>query len=84
MKWLGTVWEQVYGLVVEDGWIALGAVGALLVTWLFAIMTAEQEAEHNLAGPLLFGLIMALVGGNLYTAGRRAARRLARGDADPG
>ena len=74
MSWLLAVWEQVYGLVVEDGWIAAGAVGALVATWLFTRLAGENEMLRDAGGPLLMVLVALLVLANLYTAGRRAAR----------
>jgi len=75
MGWLAAVWEQVYGLVVEDGWIALGAIGALVATFLYTRLTAANEAQRDLGGLLLFAMIAALMLTNLYAAGRKAARK---------
>ena len=72
---LASIWEQVYGLIVEDGWIAVGAIAALAVSWLFARATGDNEALRDLTGPLLLVLIAALMLANLYGAGRSARRR---------
>jgi hypothetical protein len=75
MGWLSAVWEQVYGLVVEDGWIALGAVGALITTGLFALLAGSNEELKDLGGPLLLVLVCILLLANLYAAGKAAARK---------
>jgi uncharacterized membrane protein YeaQ/YmgE (transglycosylase-associated protein family) len=76
MDW-ETLWEASLGLIIEDGWIAVGAVGAILATWLFTRMADAQHNEEmlNLAGPLLLAMIAMLVLANLYAAGRSAARK---------
>jgi len=74
MGWLAAAWEQVYGLIVEDGWIAAGAVGALVATWLFTRLAGDNEVLRDAGGPLLMLLISLLVLANLYTAGKSAAR----------
>lgn len=73
---MAAVWEQVYGLVVEDGWIALGAVGALLATGVFAFLAGPNDELRDLAGPLLLILVCLLTLANLYAAGRAARKRL--------
>ena len=68
-------WEQVYGLLVEDGQIAIGTLVALGIA---AAWSAFAGADlRDAAGPLLFVLLMALLLVNLYTTGRNAyARRV--------
>jgi phosphate/sulfate permease len=66
------IWDNTYGLLVDDGQLAVGAIAALVVTWLAAQTSALQEN----AGWLLLVLVLALVIGNLYRAGRNARRHL--------
>src|SRR4051794_13349668 len=65
-----TLWEATIGLIVEDGWIAIGAIGALAATWLVTVLARSQGNEELLilAGPLLLGMIIALILSNLYAA----------------
>jgi hypothetical protein len=74
MKLLGVVWENVYGLFVEDGMIAAGTLLALVVVGLWATLTGANHMLRDLGGPLLFVLLMALLVVNLDLAGRKAAR----------
>jgi hypothetical protein len=74
MGWLAATWEQVYGLIVDDGWIAAGAIGALMATWAFTQLAAENESLRDFGGPLLMLLVSCVILANLYVAGRRAAR----------
>jgi hypothetical protein len=77
MGFLAAVWENVYGLLVDDGSIALGTIAALVVTGLWSRATASNPSLQELGGPLLFVLLMGLLVGNLYRTGRAAARRRA-------
>jgi hypothetical protein len=70
MKTMLAVWEQVYGLLVEDGQIALGTLGAFALAALWSLLGGEALREG--AGPLLFGLLMSLLLLNLYTTARKA------------
>ena len=74
MDW-ETLWEASLGLIIEDGWIAVGAVVAMLASWLVTLVghTEHNEQVVDLAGPLLLGLIVVLILANLYAAGRSAA-----------
>jgi hypothetical protein len=67
------IWGNTYGLLVDDGQLAVGAIAALVVTWLVAQSGALQEN----AGWLLLVLVLALVVANLYRAGRNARRQVA-------
>jgi hypothetical protein len=67
------VWENVYGLLVEDGQIALGTLAAFVIAALWAALAGEDLRDS--AGPLLFVLLMCLLLANLYATGRRAANR---------
>jgi hypothetical protein len=64
------IWGNTYGLLVDDGQLAAGAIAALGVTWL----AAQTEALQENAGWLLLVLVLALVTLNLYRAGRNARR----------
>ena len=76
MSTLATAWEAVAGLLVEDGWIASGTVGALVATGLLEVGIGGGPLS-DLGGPLLFILLMALLLVNLYAAGRTAQKRRA-------
>ena len=65
------IWDNTYGLLVDDGQLAVGTIAALVVTWLAAQSAALQEN----AGWLLLVLVLALVIANLYRAGRNARSR---------
>jgi hypothetical protein len=71
-KTLSAIWENVYGLLVDDGSLALGALGAVAITWLFAVLA--PDAADQLGGGLLLALVCALVLTNLYLAGQRIRR----------
>jgi hypothetical protein len=70
MKFLAAAWEQVYGLLVEDGQIAIGTLLAFVGTAVYAYVVGD--ALRNSAGWLLFTLLMVLLLVNLYTTGRKA------------
>jgi hypothetical protein len=69
---LRAIWANTYGLLVDDGQLALGAIAALFVTWL----AAQSDALQTNAGWLLLVLVLALVVANLYRAGRNARRHV--------
>ena len=71
MKVLAAAWEQVYGLLVEDGQIAIGALVAFVVAAAWSVLAGGGDLR-DAAGPLLFVLLMGLLLGNLYTTGRKA------------
>ena len=66
------VGEAVWGLLVEDGSLAVGIVAALLVTWLAATFLAEQVRDE--VGWLLLAMLTLLVVFNLRAAGHHARR----------
>jgi len=68
-KTFSAIWENAYGLLVDDGSLALGALAAVAITWLFAVIATA--AFEQLGGGLLLVMICVLVLANLYTAGRR-------------
>jgi hypothetical protein len=73
VRFLAAAWEQVVGLLVEDGQIAIGTIGAFAVAAAWSAFGGP--AARDLAGWLLFVLLMALLLVNLYQAGRRAQGR---------
>ena len=73
MKLLTAIWENTYGLLVDDGRLAGGAVLGLIVTGLLAAF-APNEAIQGLAGPLLLVWVCVLLLSNLYAAGKKAKR----------
>ena len=75
MKTLLAAWEQVYGLLVEDGQIAIGTLVAFAAAAAWSAFGGEDLRDA--AGPLLFVLLRSLLLVNLYTTGRKAfARRV--------
>jgi hypothetical protein len=74
MRTLAEAWEQVYGLLVEDGQIAIGTLVAFVAAGGLSALAggAGNTALRELAGPVLFVLLMALQLVNLYTTGRKA------------
>jgi len=72
-KVLRPIWDNTYGLLVDDGQLAIGAIAALAITWLIAASSAEALREN--AGWVLLVLVLALVIANLYRAGHNARRR---------
>jgi len=73
---LRSVWENTYGLLVDDGQLAIGAIAALAVTWLIARASSEQVRDN--AGWVLLALVIVVVLANLYRAGRSALRHADR------
>jgi len=76
VRFLAAVWEQVYGLLVEDGQIAVGTLAAFAATFAWASLVGEPL--RDLAGPILFVLLMTLLLVNLYIAGREEQARRTR------
>ena len=64
------IWGALWGLLVEDGSLAIGIVAALAVTWIAAIALAD--AQRDQVGWLLLAMLLVLVVLNLRSAGRRA------------
>jgi hypothetical protein len=71
---MNEAWEQVYGLLVEDGQIAIGTLAAFAAAAAVSVLGGQLQSEmiRNAAGPVLFVLLMTLLLVNLYAAGRRA------------
>jgi len=74
MNFLAAAWDQIYGLLVEDGQIALGTLAAFVACGAVSVMAGNlgSDSIRNSAGPLLFVLLMSLLLVNLYTTGRKA------------
>jgi uncharacterized membrane protein YfcA len=74
VRTLAEAWEQIYGLLVEDGQIAVGTLVAFVAAGVLSALAGSvgNTALRDLAGPVLFVLLMALQLINLYTTGRRA------------
>jgi hypothetical protein len=70
MSSLAGVWAAVWGLLVEDGSLAIGIVAALALTWLAAVVLGD--ALRDQVGWLLLAMLLVLVVVNLRAAGRRA------------
>ena len=70
MKFVSAAWEQIYGLLVEDGQIAIGTLVAFIAAAAWSALGGEET--RDVAGPLLFVLLMSLLLVNLYTTGRKA------------
>ena len=68
------IWDNTYGLLVDDGQLAIGAIVSLAITWFVAQSGTDQVREN--AGWLLLALVVALILANLYRAGRNARRRV--------
>ena len=68
------VWEAVWGLLVEDGSLAIGIVVALAITWLAGIVLGE--GAHDIVGWLLLAMLTVLVVFNLQAAGRKARSKI--------
>jgi hypothetical protein len=77
MSFLAAAWEQVYGLLVEDGQIAIGTLVAFAFSAGVSVVGGALGSEplRNAAGPLLFVLLMALLLVNLFTAARKSRHR---------
>ena len=68
------VWDNTYGLLVDDGQLAIGAIVALAITWVVAQYASESVRED--AGWLLLFMVLVLVVANVYRAGHNARRKL--------
>lgn len=74
-SFLRGVWDNTYGLLVDDGQLAVGAIVALAITWAAAQVS---EALRDSVGWLLLAMVVALVIANTYRAGHSARRKLKR------
>jgi hypothetical protein len=74
-NFLRGVWDNTYGLLVDDGQLAIGAIVALAITWAVAQVS---EGLRDSVGWLLVAMVVALVIANTYRAGHNARRKLKR------
>ena len=74
-SFLGGVWDNTYGLLVDDGQLGVGAIVALAITWAVAQVS---EGLRDSVGWLLLAMVVALVIANTYRAGHNARRKLKR------
>jgi len=70
------IWDNTYGLLVDDGQLAVGAIAALAITWVIAAYSPEAVRED--AGWALLAMVVVLVIANLYRAGRNARSKRSR------
>jgi len=75
-SFLRGVWDNTYGLLVDDGQLAIGAIVALAITWVIA--QYASDALRQGAGWLLLVMVIVLVIANVYRAGQNARRKLKR------
>lgn len=75
-SFLRGVWDNTYGLLVDDGQLAVGAIAALAITWVVAQYAGETVRDS--AGWLLLAMVVVLVIANTYRAGQNARRKLGR------
>jgi hypothetical protein len=80
MRLFAAAWEQVFGLLVEDGQMAIGTLLAFASSAVFAYLAGD--GIRDLAGWLLFILLMAVLLFNLYRTGRRALGNRSDGSRD--
>ncbi len=69
------IWASTYGLLVDDGQMAVGIVVALAVVW--ALAAYGSETIRDSSGWILLALVVLLVLANLYRAGQNARRQRA-------
>jgi hypothetical protein len=62
-----TIWSTLYGLLVDDGQLAIGALLALAIAWAIAYTGGDQG--RDISGWVLLVLVLALLVLNLYRAG---------------
>jgi hypothetical protein len=76
MQLCKAIWDNTYGLLVDDGQLALGALAGITATGVLSTQ-APPATVHAYAGPVLLVWTCLLVVSNLYIAGRHAARLVA-------
>jgi hypothetical protein len=74
MKILKLIWDNTYGLLVDDGRMAAGALIILAFTGVLTNIVHDEEIK-NLSGFVFLALVCVLIVTNLYAAGRNAARK---------
>src|SRR5207245_9769660 len=76
MQRLQAIWDNTYGLLVDDGQLALGALAGVTATSVFSTL-APRATVPAYAAPVLLGWTCLLVVSTLYAAGRHARRLVA-------
>jgi hypothetical protein len=73
MSLLATAAHEVYGLLVEDGQLALGTLVAFGICAVVSLVAGAIGSTmlRNAVGPLLFVLLMGLLLTNVYAAAKR-------------
>jgi hypothetical protein len=71
---LRSIWETSWGLLVDDGQLAVGIVVSLAIAW--ALAAYGGDSARDLAGWALLVLLVALTLANLYRAGVNARRKI--------
>ena len=74
MSSLKAIVGSIWGLLVEDGSLAVGIVVALAVTWIGAAALPQPAVDQ--VGWLLLVMLVALVVFNLRAAGNNTRRRI--------
>ena len=69
-----TIWSTLYGLLVDDGQLAIGAMVALAIAW--AAAAAGGDGAQRIVGWALLAMVLVLVVANLYRAGLVARARI--------
>lgn len=83
MSDLAGAWEAVWGLLVEDGSLAVGIVVALAIAW--AAAATLPDAARDQVGWLLLAMLAILVVLNLRSAGLKLRRAVTPAErSDPG
>ena len=72
-KFLRALWENTYGLLVDDGQLAIGAIAALAISWVLAQSLDGLRIE---GGWILLGLVLILLVANTYRSGLNARRKV--------
>lgn len=71
-----SVVEQLVGLIVDDGLVVAGAIGALIIV---GLLSATTDLPHLLLGILLFVLVALSLLASLLRAARDAHRHAVDG-----
>ena len=73
MQWLVNAVEEIVGLVVEDGFVAVGAAIAIAVGY---VLTRDSViGPEPIVGAIIFLLLAGALLASLVRAGRKAAGR---------
>ncbi len=74
-SFLGGLWGSTFGLLVEDGSLAIGIVVALAIAGVIAGVAGQPE----IGGWWLLGSLVVLLVANVYRAGVAAKRAVGNG-----